>query len=231
MTLIRVDPEELQVTASVLNACAAELAELERGLPSCLRCSIPPEIEGLVQQIVSTIGSIVGAVAQLVGNDANDLVNRATTAANDSLAVATSATIGIIDGNSAPLIGIGVIGGHSTPDFTITGGDTFQPSGVIGGHSTPNFTITGGDTFQPSGVIGGVNPHLTTTTVKMNSAVSPFESLGFAGISLSNQFSQQSSIDHILKPSRSEMENRFGYPLSLTQYHNLVPGGFDGFVS
>ena len=224
MTLIRVDPEELQVTATVMNACAAELAELQVSLPSCLQCVIPPEIAGLVQQIVTTIGSIVGVLAQFMGNDANELVNRATTAANDSLAVATSATVGVIGGNSAPLDGVAVLGGsgrdYSTTDVT-SGVPGYNP-GVPGGsgrdYSTPDVTGGGNST---AGFLGGGNPSARTTEIKF-SPVSPSDV--FSGMLF------QKGIGFVNLPSRSTMEHQLGYPLSLTQYHTLVPGGFDGFI-
>ena len=224
MTLIRVDPEELQVTATVMNACAAELAELQVSLPSCLQCVIPPEIAGLVQQIVTTIGSIVGVLAQFMGNDANELVNRATTAANDSLAVATSATVGVIGGNSAPLDGVAVLGGsgrdYSTTDVT-SGVPGYNP-GVLGGsgrdYSTPDVTGGGNST---AGFLGGGNPSARTTEIKF-SPVSPSDV--FSGMLF------QKGIGFVNLPSRSTMEHQLGYPLSLTQYHTLVPGGFDGFI-
>jgi len=248
MTLIRVDPEELQVTATVMNACAAELAELQVSLPSCLQCVIPPEIAGLVQQIVTTIGSIVGVLAQFMGNDANELVNRATTAANDSLAVATSATVGVIGGNSAPLDGVAVLGGsgrdYSTTDVTsgvpgynpgvlggsgrdysttdVTSGVPGYNPGVLGGsgrdYSTPDVTGGGNST---AGFLGGGNPSARTTEIKF-SPVSPSDV--FSGMLF------QKGIGFVNLPSRSTMEHQLGYPLSLTQYHTLVPGGFDGFI-
>ena len=90
--LIRVDPDEMTSTASVLQATASELTDIGGGVQSqCGGCCLPAGVEGQVLAEASAVESSLGGIASDLGGQATDLSSRAVVVANDSLPTAASA--------------------------------------------------------------------------------------------------------------------------------------------
>ena len=93
--LIRVDPDEMTSTASVLQATASELTDIGGGVQSqCGSCCLPAGVEAQVLAQASAVESSLGLVAGDLGAQATDIANRGLLAADDSLATAASAASG-----------------------------------------------------------------------------------------------------------------------------------------
>jgi hypothetical protein len=92
MTLIVVDPIELNVASETLRSCAAETADIGSQLWACAQCAMPPDLEAAINNIVSTGDRVLDGTAAVFQVRATDLANRAAIAANDPIAATSVAT-------------------------------------------------------------------------------------------------------------------------------------------
>jgi len=95
MTYIRVEPEEMTTTASVLQGTAGELAGLGGDVQrQCTNCCVPPTAEAQVLALAAAIQTTLTAISADLLTQAGDLATRGSTAAADSLAAAVGAASG-----------------------------------------------------------------------------------------------------------------------------------------
>jgi hypothetical protein len=152
MTTILVDPQELTTVAATLRNVAAETAEVGRGLSHCTQCAMPPEVESLVNQIVSTSDAILDELARRMAASANDLLSRAGIATNDSLTAASAASGPGLYPSSATIGGTG-------PGWTMEGTDIsalISGAGIVGGSGS--IGVVGGAPNLGMSIVGGTNP-------------------------------------------------------------------------
>ena len=158
--LIRVDPEEMTSTASVLQGIAAELSDVGGGVQSqCGSCCLPNGVEGQVLAQASAVESSLGGIASDLGGQATDLSNRSAVAAGDSLPTASSAAGPGLGSSIAPTAsagsgyGVSVIGGASLYEPIVFNGVPMDPSiaaGLPNGGLVTSLYNNGG-TGSPSG--------------------------------------------------------------------------------
>jgi hypothetical protein len=161
MTTIDVDPGELNATADLLRAYAAEAADIGTALWACADCPMPAQLRSLVDQLVASADRALDVSAVQLGGWANDLANRAQIAYTDAL-TASSITSGY-SGPPAVEVGAGaglIGGGFGTAKITIGDSTTSFGSGAAligGGFGTANVTIGDSTTSFGSGaaLIGG----------------------------------------------------------------------------
>jgi hypothetical protein len=169
--IITVDPDELSAASETLRACAVEAADIGSQLRSCVGCAMPPEIRATVDQIVATVDRLLDNSGSHFSLWATDLAGRAQIALTDSLTAGSMAggPATALTAGAGAAIGMGVIGGNSFGDFTITSSagsaglnSVLSGAGVIGGNSFGDFTVTGSagldSVLTGAGIIGGVAP-------------------------------------------------------------------------
>ena len=84
MAMIRIDPDEMTATASVLRSLAVETAEIGRALPACCSCAMPSETESLVNQLVARADMVLDEVAARLGAEAAALTQRGAQVGSNS---------------------------------------------------------------------------------------------------------------------------------------------------
>ena len=146
--MITVDPSELIAAAETLRSCAREAADVGTQLWSCAECSMPADLQGVVDQLVVAADRALDSVAAQLDARAVDLTNRASIAINDSLVAATGSTT--LDGTWTTI----TVGGNVTPVESLFGGTM-----TIGGANPDPLTITASpfDTMIVSGPTANVD--------------------------------------------------------------------------
>ncbi len=247
MAMIRIDPNEMTATASLLRSLAVEVAQICSEIPACCCCAMPPETESLVKQIVARLDVALDNVARDLGVEATNLSQRGGLAANDSLTAASAAATGTglypssmtIGGGGTGLgFGAGVLGGGgSAPSsMTIGGGGTglgFDAGIIGGGGSAPSsMTIGGGGTglgFGTGFIGGGGGPDWYREAsakehARIVAGLPP--SPGMLNALAIRNFAADSNnamIQNILTPSRSSVENSLGHQITLADYEHRYP--------
>jgi len=243
MAMIRIDPNEMTATASLLRSLAVEVAQICSEIPACCCCAMPPETESLVKQIVARLDVALDNVARDLGVEATNLSQRGGLAANDSLTTASAAATGtglypssitIGGGGTALDFGAGVLGGGgSAPSSTtIGGGGTglgFDAGIIGGGGSAPSSTTIGGGGTGlgfGAGFIGGSwgpGEAGEKEQARIISGSPPIQGMGKAW-EIGN-FAGYGSIHNSQIPSRSSVENSpgGGHPITLADYENRYP--------
>lgn len=164
MTMILVDPFELNAASETLRSCAAETADIGTQLWACAQCAMPAEINATVNALVATADRVLDATAANLGLRSTDLANRAAIAANDPVAAATVATSPATAGVWSVIGGMNIVGGNSGPDFTIVGGtNPYAGTSIVGGGGGPfgdgaGFFTGGGFSAIGTTTIGGGGP-------------------------------------------------------------------------
>ncbi|MGB6057437.1 MAG: hypothetical protein WBF71_04165 [Microthrixaceae bacterium] len=253
MTNIRIDPNELVTAASTLRSTAAELAEVGSQLTSCVQCPMPPSTQAEVATFVSTLDAIYDRIAVILNSWANDLGARAAVAANDmatgaplgatplSSSIAATMGMGIIGGGSSGFTVVDPNSGQAVDPTTLYSG-----MATIGGHSTTTTVIDPATGQAPTGIewslVGGPaagsrsydNPAMIlaqaaqthrdrATAIGNRILANPNSSQSDIMAVYGSQISMNHSITRSLAPSRSDMERKVGYSLTLGQYYDMVP--------
>jgi hypothetical protein len=181
MTTINVDPGELNATADLLRAGAAEAADIGTALWACADCPMPAQLRSLVDQLVAAADRALDVSAVQLGGWANDLANRAQIAYTDAL-TASSITSGY-SGPPAVQVGAGaglIGGGFGTAKITVGDGTTSFGSGagLIGGPGrTGNVLTKFADTLQNNPQLLAVFSHMNdVASYGINHRLSPSES-------------------------------------------------------
>jgi len=217
MAMIRIDPNEMTATASLLRSLAVEVAQICSEIPACCCCAMPPETELLVKQIVARLDVALDNVARDLGVEATNLSQRGGLAANDSLTTASAAATGTGLYPSSITIG----GGGTALDFG---------AGVLGGGgSAPSSTTIGGGGTGlgfGAGFIGGSwgpGEAGEKEQARIISGSPPIQGMGKAW-EIGN-FAGYGSIHNSQIPSRSSVENSpgGGHPITLADYENRYP--------
>jgi len=154
---IRVDPDEMTSTASVLQSIAAELSDVGGGVQSqCGNCCLPVGVEGQVLAGALAVESSLGGVASDLGGQAVDLSNRAAVAVNDSLPTAASAALG--SGVEPGSIATGTtkvnVGSDIAPQYITVGAGQSLPdpgAGMVWSSGNSGGTGTDGGFFAGQG--------------------------------------------------------------------------------
>lgn len=173
MTMIRLDPNELNQASIQLGRSAAELGELGAQLASCVSCPMPPMVAADIGALVSSADALLDQLGAVLHREAVDLARRAVISSMDSLAAATGttresvaaqlgvdlATLGVTPAAAAatsPLAGSGVVGGSSS-GFTLvdSAGQVVDPSTLLGGSTLGGVTTSLPSPALGSGMVGG----------------------------------------------------------------------------
>ncbi len=218
MAMIRIDPDEMTATASVLRSLAVETAEIGRALPACCSCAMPSETESLVNQLVARADMVLDEVAARLGAEAAALTQRGAQAGSNSLVAAGTASGAGLAGlyPTSATIGGGGLG------FEIVGGGAPAPtSGTIGG---------GGPPLLGSATIGGGwgTPELNRLGQQehewLQAGLPPTQGM-LNALAIRNW--QSATNDALVKtwltPSRNEVENNMHRPITLTEYGKMFP--------
>jgi hypothetical protein len=190
--IITVNPDELSAASETLRACAVEAADIGSQLWSCVGCAMPPDIRGTVDQIVATVDRLLDNAGSHFNLWATDLAGRAQIALTDSLTAGSMAggPATALTAGAGAAIGMGVIGGNSFGDFTITSSagvnSVLSGAGVIGGNSFGDFTITNSagldSVLAGAGIIGGHAPtRITFIDPTTGLEAAPLPGLGVIG--------------------------------------------------
>lgn len=150
MSMIRIDPQELEAAASTMRGAAVELADIGSQLASCVSCPLPPDVEPIVTQYIGVMDRILDVISGWFSSEANDLTNRAAIASTDLVSAGSVATAGAAVGS-------------------MVGGTVFSSASsmTIGGNSSQGFTVVDPNSGQAvdtstlySGIamVGGVAP-------------------------------------------------------------------------
>jgi hypothetical protein len=137
MTLIRIDPDELQRAADLLRRAGGEAADLGQSLGSACCCEMPASVGSYVDAELGSVGASVGDAATGYGSAADDAALRAESiAADQSLVASMNAAYGTeisaaSGGGSLPLT-VSIIGG---PSAGLGIGDGTTTVSTIGGES------------------------------------------------------------------------------------------------
>lgn len=197
MTYIRVDPDELTSIAGTWNRAASSTSEVCSGLTSCVHCALPPELSGMVGQVLASADRILQSVLTQLISEVNDLTNRAAVASSDAALAGASTGPAL----GTPSFGGSVVGG-SVIDGSVIGGSGFSSAvatsssvaagGLIGGGLAAGTTIAGG--FTSGGLVGGrfdnpsptLGPNLAGTGTMILGNTSPYPEEGGPGTFTSN---------------------------------------------
>jgi hypothetical protein len=163
MTMILVDPFELNTASETLRSCAAETADIGTQLWACAQCAMPAEINATVNALVATADRVLDATAANLSLRSTDLANRAAIAANDPVAASTVATSPTTSGVWGVIGGMNIVGGNSGPGFTIVGGtNPYAGTSIVGGGGPfgdgAGFFTGGGFSAIGTTTIGGGGP-------------------------------------------------------------------------
>lgn len=140
MTKITLDPEELNTTATTLEQCSVELADIGSQLTGCVACPMPPEVDQVVGTLVATVDAILDRLGAVLHTEAVGLARRAVLAAIDSLAAATGSTRELVAAQAGvDLVAIGSTG--PVVDTTVLAGAGLVTSTVVGGSMSSGLTI------------------------------------------------------------------------------------------
>jgi hypothetical protein len=90
MTMIVVDAAELTLVAETLRSCAVQAADIGSQLWACVECPLPADVAATLGERVAAADRTLDATAVDLGVLATDVSNRASIAANDSLAAASA---------------------------------------------------------------------------------------------------------------------------------------------
>lgn len=149
------------------------------------------------------------------------------------------------DGTPAYMPTMAVIGGTSSPSFTVVGPNGepgYSPSmAVIGGHSwsTPSAGSALTGVIGPSsgdgwGLMSLARAQQTITDraqARIDRIIANPNSSAFEiGVAMRAQGTLGDNISHILAPSRRDLENRFGYPLTDSQIRSISPFTLPSFA-
>ena len=132
MAMIRIDPDEMTATASVLRSLAGEVAHIGNATPGCCSCAMPVATESLVRQLVAKADSVLDEVARRLSAEAANLSQRAGLVANDPPSAVNTAATGSAGLHPASM----TIGGGGGPDFVLLNGDgsvSASGPGILGG--------------------------------------------------------------------------------------------------
>ncbi len=158
MTWIRVDPDELTGTASVLQGSATELADLGSGISAeCGSCCVPAGVEGEIRAAAAAVTACLGGIASDLGAAASDLSQRGALAANDSLGTAASAASGPAAGTDTGTVGMtdDWLASMDSPvvstssGWAVTGGDWLASMGTPVGTATASPAALTGSWLDP----------------------------------------------------------------------------------
>jgi hypothetical protein len=170
MTMILVDPLELNVLSETLRSCAAESADIGTQLWACAQCAMPADLDATINALVSAADRVLDATAANLNVRATDLANRAAIAANDPVAATSVATSVTTPGVLGVIGGMDIVGGSGSflaASTTVGGPDPFGGMSIVGGSgsflpqpSTQSIlggvsTVGGTPPLGGSGVIGG----------------------------------------------------------------------------
>jgi hypothetical protein len=241
VTRIILDPSELTSVAATLRSVAVETAQVGSELAHCVACSMPADVEPIVQQIVATTDAILDEMARRMQTSANDLLVRAGVATNDSMTAASTASfssgVSMPTGGAFAASGSGGFGGMTLGGMVLGGASSMPGVAALTGGGSGGNTVGGlvYDTRSSSPFAttwnsapawwSGPNPrpfssmfNPSTTNQGMVQFASGIDNAGMASTSM-----------HLL-PSKADMEKKLGRPVPLTEYSAMNIGGFDGNV-
>ncbi len=165
MTLIRVDGQEMQTAASVLQASASEVADIGGGVQQgCGSCCLPAGVEEQVLAAAFGVESSLVQVSSDLQAQAQDLAQRGLVAANDSLPTAASAASGpgLSGGTALPSPGPGLTwstdGGQPLYEPTLVNGVMTSP--LDGGAMVMTSFNEGSDGVLDTTGLRGASPEL-----------------------------------------------------------------------
>lgn len=236
--MIRIDPMELVETSRVLGGAATEAADIGTQLAACVRCPMPPAVRTSVDRLVAAADAVLDSIAVQLHAEAVELARRAVIAANDSLVAATGGAVG---GGPAGAFAAGsmVIGGNTSPSFTILNADG-SPAGPM-----PSMAVIGGNSWSPpsmgsalTGVIGAPTgdgwglmsiarmqqTFSERAQARIDQAIANPNSSPFViNLALNAQTSIGRSAGRALLPTKLDMETRAGRFLTWAEYYQRVP--------
>lgn len=252
MTMIRVDPGELDGSSEVLRSCAVRLNEIGSTLAGCIVPPIPSDLEGATMTLVRTVDHALQRVAGELDRTASDLRRRAAVAATDLAAaasVATPGSVGAAGNGSVVMITVGSTNLPSIPGAnqvvpitvrspgltSILGAQavipiTVRPTGLgslPGSSGTTSITVgpTGLTSLPGSGAVPPTSERSTRLTEAEANRMLEASILGVTpGAMLADTVDKRNRfIAKLLAPTKLQMENKFGYQLTVPDYYRHVP--------
>ncbi|HZX55238.1 MAG TPA: hypothetical protein VFE86_11185 [Ilumatobacteraceae bacterium] len=192
MTMILVDPLELNVISQTLRNCAAESADIGTQLWACAQCAMPADLDAAINALVSAADRVLDDAAANLDARATDLANRAAIAANDPVAatnVATGVNTSAVPGVTGGMNIVGGSGSFLASSTTVGGPDPFGGMSIVGGSGSflaSSTTVGGPDPFGGMSIVGGSGsflPQPSTQSILGGAAtVGGTEPLGGSGI-------------------------------------------------
>ena len=230
MAMIRIDPDEMTSTASVLRSLAVEVAQIGNEVPGCCSCAMPVATESLVRQLVAKADSVLDEVARRLSAEAASLSQRAGLVANDSPSTVSATGTGSAGLSPASM----TIGGGGGPDFVLLNGDgsaSASGPGILGGGGSA-FSVIGDGSAAASGSMtigGGSGPawwreasDREANRIALGQPPNPglvnalkIQSFGFE--------SNNALIHNILTPSQSSVEHSLGRRITTIDYGRMYP--------
>lgn len=209
MAMIRIDPDEMTATASVLRSLAVEVAQIGNATPGCCSCAMPVATESLVRQLVAKADSVLDEVARRLGVEAASLSQRAGVVANDPPATVSPTATGT--GGTGSSHTSMIIGGGGGNDVVLLNGDgsvSASGPGIIGGGGGPAWWREASDREANRIALGQPpNPGLLNALKIQN--------FGFE--------SNNVLVHNTLTPSQSSVENSLGHRISTIEYERRFP--------
>jgi len=144
--MITIDPNELTAASETLHGCATEAADIGSQLWACSCCTMPADIQGVVDQLVVAVDRALDSVAARLDAQAVDLTNRAQIATTDSLAAAGV----VVEQNNVTGTTPGPVVYTSIGGSLIDGGVTITTPDLI--QAVVGQTIVGGIGIMPGDV-------------------------------------------------------------------------------
>ncbi|MGB3410744.1 MAG: hypothetical protein WBA45_06060 [Microthrixaceae bacterium] len=242
---LRSTAAELAEVGSQLTSC------VQCPMPPSTQAEVATFVSTL-DAIYDRIAVILNSWANDLGNRAavaaNDMATGASIGATPLASSITTTTMGmgfigggssgftVVDPNSGQAIdpttlygGMATIGGHSSPTITIidpTTGLQVDPNTLTSGMATIGGASAGSRSYDNPAMIlaQAAQTHRDRATAIGNRILAnPSSSQSDIMAVYGSQISMNDSITRNLAPSRSDMERKVGYTLTLGQYYDMVP--------
>lgn len=242
MTLVRIDPTEMEAGSAALQAAATTVAGVGTGLRGL--CAVPGLAPAVGAQVAATAAALERTFHEVHVElllHGLGLAVRGLLAATDATSVTSgSMAVGPVGAMSAVVSSAAVIGGTGGADFTITGPDgtpvdtseLYAMGGTVGGATTG--VVGTSPLYGSSAVIGGnggeditftdasgapvsrdlLYPSAAVIGPATNPTMADLPPEVFAIVSGANE----RMIDVALDPSRSSLSFAEGRPISPTEY-------------
>lgn len=129
MTMITIDPDEMNAAGQVFSSAANELADIGSQLTSSACCPMPPVVASDINGLVGAADKLLDRIGVDLHAVAIDLLKRGLVAALDSLAAATgSSREAVAAQNGISLVALGVAAPVVAAASTPASGSTATPT-------------------------------------------------------------------------------------------------------